>query len=94
MAMTNAERQARYRRKHLKEGTRTRREFVLSAYADMALDRLTRHHELPVTTVIERTIIEAEQAVTDGMSAKECKAYFADQMTTEIAKAARKRKRK
>ena len=85
MAMTNAERQARYRRKHLTEGTKTRREFVLGADADMALDRLARHYELPVTTVIERTIIQAEQAVTDGMNAKQRKTYCARPLMKEMS---------
>jgi hypothetical protein len=52
MGKTSAVRQREYRRRHLQEGTKTRREFILDAHADLALDRLVRHHSLPVTRVI------------------------------------------
>jgi hypothetical protein len=88
--MTNAERQRRYRQRHCKDGVKARREFILDAHADMALDRLVRHYALPVTAVIERAILDAERALTAGMSRAEREVYFRDQMPELLAKATRR----
>jgi hypothetical protein len=90
MAMTNAERQRRYRQRHCKDGVKARREFILDAHGDMALDRLVRHYSLPVTSVIERVILEAERTLTEGMGRAEREVYFADQLPGLLAKAARR----
>ncbi len=75
MAMTDAERQARYRKK-LKADERVRREFVLSPQALQQLDRLARHWEVSVTAAVERAVAEAERVVTADLSRKARDAYF------------------
>jgi hypothetical protein len=87
--MTPAERQRR-RRSKLASEQRSMRQAALSPSADMALDRLARHWALPVTETIERAIVEAEAAITAGMTRKEQEAYHADQMARLLARAAKK----
>jgi hypothetical protein len=78
MALSNAERQRRYRQRHYVDGTKVRLDLAVSAHASAALRRLARHRSLPVTAVIEHVASEAESAAVDGMSRKDRLAYFAD----------------
>jgi hypothetical protein len=43
MALTNAEKQARYRERHLEDGTKTRGHFFLEATTKAKLLRLAHH---------------------------------------------------
>jgi hypothetical protein len=55
-ALTGAERQARYREKHMEsvEGDKERAQFIFEIGTKKRLARIARHHGLSVTALIER----------------------------------------
>lgn len=60
MPMTAAQRQARYRRKRQAEGD-ARREYILSAEALAALERLCERWECSQSEAVERALALAER---------------------------------
>jgi hypothetical protein len=52
MALTNAEKQARYRERHLENGTKTRGHFFLEATTKAKLLRLAHHRNSSVPELI------------------------------------------
>ena len=54
MALTNAEKQARYRERHLENGTKTRGHFFLEATTKAKLLRLARHRNCSVPAKVRR----------------------------------------
>ena len=77
MAFTNAEKQARYRERHLgADGERARMQLVVSAPARAQLDRLARHCGYSVTKMIEELAAHAEQYIVDGLDPKARKKYY------------------
>lgn len=78
MAMTNAERQARYRR-----NTRERREDYTARLntellfgAKSALKRLALHHGLSQREMLEQLITQADDALRQSMNDEECDRYL------------------
>lgn len=67
MALTAAEKQARYRERHLKEGDKERLQLVVSLHAKRALERLARHHGMTMAAMLERLAQEEQSRVTAGM---------------------------
>jgi hypothetical protein len=62
MALTNAEKQAAYTRRHLGvNGKKARIQLLLKATAPTPLDRLARHNGYTVTTLLEELAASAEQ---------------------------------
>jgi hypothetical protein len=60
---SNADRQARYRQRHLAEGTATRLNMVVSAHAKAAIARLARHYG-----VTKRAAVGTDRCRTGGFA--------------------------
>jgi hypothetical protein len=67
MALSAAEKQARYRQKHLRDGDRERLQAVVSLHAKLALERLARHYGLTLAGMVERLALDEAARVTAGM---------------------------
>jgi hypothetical protein len=81
--LTNAERQARYRHRHLRDidGKKRRLSLFLDLHARRRLERIARHERYTVTALIEEWAAKAEQRITARMTLKEEKAYFNTDVT-------------
>jgi hypothetical protein len=78
MAKTAAQRQAHYRaRRDDGDGERRINTWVTCA-TDLALDRLARHHGITRRTMLERLLVEADDAIlgTLELDTPEWDAYF------------------
>lgn len=67
MAKSNAERQAAYRARHLKneEGKGERLNLVIDLHAKRALERLATCYAVTQRSMLQRVLIEAERAALD-----------------------------
>jgi hypothetical protein len=64
MALTTAEKQQRYRQRHLGvKGRKQRIQFFVSVQAKAQLERLALHYGYTITRVIEKLTAEAERAL-------------------------------
>jgi hypothetical protein len=81
--LTNAERQARYRQRHLLgiDSEKRRLSLFLDLHARRKLERIARHKDYTVTQLIEEWAAKAEQRITARMTLKEEKAYFDTDVT-------------
>jgi predicted DNA-binding ribbon-helix-helix protein len=78
MALTNAEKQARYRERHLGvEGKKARIQLFLSATAKAQLDRLARHRGYTITALIEELAASAERRAVARLTGKALSARVA-----------------
>jgi len=77
MAKSNAERQAAYRQRHLKDvdGNGERLSLLVDIHAKLALERLARRYAVTQRAMLERLIVEADKAVKADMSAEQYAAY-------------------
>ena len=78
MPMTPAEKQARYRERHLQEGQRERLQLIVSTGTKRALERLARHQGTSQTALFEKLILEAQTAATAGMGGEEYRVYVGE----------------
>ena len=78
MALSPAEKQARFRERHLKEGNRERLQLVVSLQAKRALERLARHHGLTQAAMLERLVMAEQERVTAGMDGDAFLAYVGE----------------
>jgi hypothetical protein len=71
MARTNAERQAAYRQRHLKDidGALERLNTLVSLQAKRQLECLAACHDVTQRSVLERVLAEAERAPLDTLPA-------------------------
>jgi hypothetical protein len=77
MALSEAEKQRRYRERHLGvDGTKQRIQCFLSVHAKAQLDRLASYHGYTVTRIIEDLAAHAERAVLGRLPPKEESAYL------------------
>src|SRR6266446_6276047 len=77
MALTSAEKQQRYRDRHLGlHGTKERIQLFISVQAKAQLGRLARHHGYTVTKIIEDLVGAAEQALLDRLPRRQHSAYL------------------
>lgn len=76
MAMTAAEKQARYRERHLKEGDNERLQLVICLSAKRALERLARHHGLTMGAILERLVMDKQAGVTAGMDGEQYLRFY------------------
>jgi hypothetical protein len=77
MALTSAEKQQRYRERHLGvHGTKERIQLFISVQAKAQLGRLARHHGYTVTKVIEDLVAAAERALLDRLPGRQHSAYL------------------
>jgi|JI9StandDraft_1071089.scaffolds.fasta_scaffold500439_1 hypothetical protein len=67
MGMTSAQKQARFRERHLVEGDQQRLQLVVSLQTKLGLARLARHHRLTQTDLIERLVRDELGRVTGAM---------------------------
>jgi hypothetical protein len=78
MAMSNAEKQQRYRARHLgPDGDRVRLTTCVTIEARDQLDRLAWHLGYSVTELIEELAARTERSVTARLTAEDCKLYYA-----------------
>ena len=78
MGMTSAEKQARYRQKHLVDGEQKRLQLVVSLEAMIALRRLARHRGTTLAAVIEDLVTAERNRVTAGMDADQHRAFVGE----------------
>jgi hypothetical protein len=79
MALTTAEKQQRYRERHLGvHGTKERLQLFISVRAKAQLGRLARHHGYTVTMAIETLAAEAERALLDQLPERQQHTTYLD----------------
>ncbi len=77
MALTSAEKQQRYRERHLGlHGTKQRVQLFISVQTKAQLGRLARHHGYTVTKAIEDLVAAAEQALLDRLPRRQHAPYL------------------
>jgi hypothetical protein len=76
MALTNAEKQARWRERNLNNGTKTRAQFVFDVSTTKQLKRVAAHKERSVTALIREWAASAERRIVERLSAKDLKRYY------------------
>jgi hypothetical protein len=81
VAFTNAEKQQRYRERHLGlDGTKRRVQHFLSVPTKAQLDRLAHYYGYTVTQVIEDLAAAAERKLLDRLGPAEARAYLDSKM--------------
>ena len=77
MALTAAERQRRYRERHLGiEGAKERMQLFLNVSASVKLKRLAHHDRYTVTKLLEVLATEAEERLLDGLTPQQQNEYL------------------
>jgi hypothetical protein len=77
MPLTGAQKQARYRERHLgKDGTKIALHLFVEATTRAQLRRLSRHRDRAITALVEELVASAERRVTAQLSGKALKAYY------------------
>jgi hypothetical protein len=77
MALTSAEKQQRYRKRHLGiHGTKERIQLFISVQARAQLGRLACHYGYTVTKVIEDLAADAERALVNKLPPRQRTAYL------------------
>jgi hypothetical protein len=78
MAMSAAEKQARYRQRHLRDGDRERLPAVVSLHAKLALGRLARHYGVTLARMVERLALDEAARVTATMDGDQFKRFVGE----------------
>ncbi len=81
MAMTNAEKQANYRQRKIKEGDGERLQAVISLHAKLAIERLARHYGITQAALIERLAMDEQKRVTDTLEGDAYRVYLGEPFT-------------
>ncbi len=77
MALTSAEKQQRYRDRHLGvDGAKQRIQLFVSVQAKAQLGRLARHYGYTVTKMIEKLAADAERALLNRLPPHQHTAYL------------------
>jgi adenylylsulfate kinase-like enzyme len=77
LTLTNAEKQARYRERHLGvDGEKVRVGLNLNAGTREKMGRLARHRGYTITALVEELVERAEQRVTARLPSRALKAYY------------------
>jgi hypothetical protein len=77
MALTNTEKQARYRERHLGvNGKKARVGLILDAGTRAQMSRLARHKGYTITSLVEELVESAEGRATTRLSGKALSAYY------------------
>jgi predicted DNA-binding ribbon-helix-helix protein len=77
MALSNSEKQARYRERHLGvDGEKARVGLILDATIRTKMDRLARRKGYTITALVEELVESAEKRVTGRLTGKALKAYL------------------
>jgi len=80
MALSNAQRQARYRQRHLNDldGDKAELSLVIDLEARWCLHRIAQHKGRTVTSLIEEWAVAVEDRIVRDMSAEAQRDYYAD----------------
>ena len=79
MPLSNAQKQARYRAKHLGiDGGKVRLQAMVSVHTEARLKRLAHHQGFSQTTALDRIIADAHGRVVEPMSPEEQGAFYRD----------------
>jgi hypothetical protein len=78
MALSNAEKQACWRERHLDNGTKTRAQFVFDVSTTKQLKRVASHKARSVTSLIREWAASAERRIVGQLSGKDLKRYYGD----------------
>jgi len=77
MAMTPAEKQRRYRQRHLGfDGEKERLQCMVSVHAKAQLTRLAHYHGYSITAVIEMLATQAEHTLVDTLPHQDIGPYL------------------
>jgi macrodomain Ter protein organizer (MatP/YcbG family) len=77
VTLTNAEKQARYRERHLGvDGEKVRVGLNLNASTRAKMGRLARHRGYTITALVEELVEPAERRVTARLPSRALKAYY------------------
>jgi hypothetical protein len=77
MALSNTEKQARYRARHLGvDGEKARVGLIIDASIRAKMDRLARHKGYTITALVEELVESAEQRVTGRLTGRALKRYL------------------
>ena len=78
MALTNAEKQASWRERNLKDedGTKLRAQFIFEARTRAQLKRIGCHKGCSLTSLIKEWAASAERRITHQLSGKARKQYY------------------
>lgn len=76
MAKTNAQRQAEYRARRRHDGVSTRLNTEVSLIAHIALERLAYHHGLTQRQMLERLLIEPDEALCKHLEGDDFRRYI------------------
>jgi hypothetical protein len=77
MALSPAQKQRRYRQRHLGlDGAKERMQCFLSVHTKAQLTRLARYHGYSVTNLIETLAADAERALLDDLPAAQINVYL------------------
>jgi hypothetical protein len=77
MALTNIEKQARYRERHLGvDGGKARVGLILDATTRAQMSRLARHKGYTITALVEELVASAERRVRGKLTGKALKTYL------------------
>ena len=78
MAQSNAERQAAYRARHLKDenGTDERLNLLVDIHAKRALERLAARYSVTQRVMLQTLITDAEKALVNTLSSNEQASYY------------------
>jgi hypothetical protein len=83
MTTKNAERQAKYRQKHLKDenGTLSRLDLMLDFQAKLRLERLASCYRVTQREMLERLLAQHEAALTAAMPGDQVDLYYDKKLT-------------
>ncbi len=81
MAMTNAEKQANYRKRKIKEGEGERLQVIISLHAKLAIQRLAKHYGITQAALIERLVMNEQKRVTDTLESDAYRVYIGETVT-------------
>jgi predicted DNA-binding ribbon-helix-helix protein len=77
MALSNTEKQARYRERHLGvDGDKARVGLILNATTRAKMDRLARRKGYTITALVEELVDSAERRVTGKLTGSALKRYL------------------
>ena len=88
MAQTNAQRQAAYRARHLKDesGTDERISLLVDLHAKRALERLATRYAVTQRAMLERLVKNAESAMLDTLTPDEQASYYSDKRNKTVSR--------
>ncbi len=81
MAMSNAEKQANYRKRKIKEGDGERLQAIISLHAKRGIERLAQHYGMTQAALIERLVMDEQKRVTDTLEGDAYRVYLGEVVT-------------